>query len=295
MLKKLLNKRILTGFQILIAILANGYVVMKFLSRGKGLFDYSFGWPWYFVFALLLMPVNYFMEAKKWQVLLAPQRKVDFWESLFIVLRSIPYGILTPWRVGEWYGRAEMERKKFESSVLAALGGYIQQLVTVSFGVLGVMGIFGFVKGITVWFVALLMVLAGYFLVKKAYLVWPRFRFLRNLDIRLYVHASFWAVLRYLVFSLQYVFVLKFVGVQAGFLYLLFSVAVIYLVVNVLPLDVFSGFGVRSSAAVFLLQNSGNVLAISLAGLLVWGINVGLSTVSGSLLIFRGVFARKQI
>ena len=295
MSKKLLNKRILTGFQILVAILANGYVVMKFLSRGQGLFDYSLGWSWYLFFAVLLMPVNYFMEAKKWQVLLSSQRRVDFWESLFIVLRSIPYGILTPWRVGEWYGRAEVERKKFESSVLAALGGYIQQLVTVSFGILGVIGIFGFAKSATVWLIVVLMVLLGYFLVKKAYLILPGFKFLRGLDFRLYLRTSIWAVLRYLVFSFQYVLVLKFVGVEAGFLYLFFSVAVIYLTINVLPLSSFTDFGVRSSAAIFLLEKSGNVLAISLAGLLVWGINVGLSTVLGSVLIFHGVFARKQI
>ena len=295
MSKKLLNKRILTGFQILMAIAANGYVLVKFFSRGKHLFEYDFGWSWYLVFAVLLMPVNYFLEARKWQVLMSSQRKVDLVQSFFIVLRSVPYGVLTPWRVGEWYGRAEMEQRKIESSVLAALGGYIQQLATVSFGVLGVVEIFGFSRSSELWLLVVFMVLLGYFWVKKAYLIWPKFEFLKHLNLWLYLRTAVWAFLRFLIFSLQYVLVLKFAGVKADLAYLFYSVWVIYLSLNVLPLSSFTDFGVRSGVAIFLLGKFGNVLTISLAGLLVWAINIGLSTVLGSLLIMQGAIVKKQV
>ncbi len=296
MRKIIVNKAILTGFQILVAIISSGYLFLKFWQS-----RYLLGqMPQVnFVFlslAILLMPLNYFLEASKWRLLQRRTRLIDLWTAYYEVLRGIPYGVITPWKIGEWYGRAEMSHNRFMTIVMAALGGYLQQLATVGFGLIGILGILGVrwnIAGLFVFWVILVVI--SYLFLGYAGTKWSKFAFLKEIFVVDYLLGFSLALLRYLVFSTQYVLVFLAFGVQADISFLYMSVFVIFFALNILPLNVIADLGIRGSVAVWLLANYADVYTVSLASLTLWGINVGLTTILGSLLLVKGVLVDKKV
>ena len=290
------NKRILTGFQISVAVISGLYLVIKFW-QSRDLFSQAQQTNFIFLLiAVLLMPLNYLIEATKWRFLQRHNRAIDLRTAYYEVLRGIPYGVITPWKIGEWYGRAELSNDRFSTIVIAALGGYLQQLATVGFGLVGILVILGvrwsFV-GIGIFWLG--VVAFSYFLLKFIANKFDKFRFLNEVFVKDYFVALLLALLRYLVFSTQYVFVFLAFGVNASIVFLYVSVFVIFFALNVVPLNVIADLSVRGSVAIWLLGSYANVYTLGLASLTLWGINVGLTSALGSLLLVRKVFASKKV
>ncbi len=290
------NKAILTGFQISVAIASSLYLLLKFWQSRDLLVQIPRINFVFLLLAILLMPLNYLLEAYKWRILQRRSRIIDLWTALYEVLRGIPYGVVTPWKIGEWYGRAELSSTRFKTMVMAALGGYLQQLATVGFGLIGFLGILGVhwnvVGFIVFWcFWVVLSYLALRFVGRK----WNRFVFLREIYVYDYVLGFGLALLRYLVFSTQYVLVFIAFGVSANIEFLYISVFIIFFSLNVLPLNVVADLGIRGSVSYWLLSNYASVYTLGIASLTLWGINVGLTTILGSWLLVKGILADKKI
>jgi Lysylphosphatidylglycerol synthase TM region len=59
----------------------------------------------YLGFCLLLAPINWLFESKKWQMLIDPFQKLDWQKTASAILSGITLGVLTPSRLGEYGGR----------------------------------------------------------------------------------------------------------------------------------------------------------------------------------------------
>ena len=85
---------------------------------------------------LILMPLNWYLEGKKWQLLMSPFVKIGWLQSIKIVLAGIATGIFTPGRIGEFAGRAITSDKDQKQEVITAtlLGSIAQNFWNIAGG-----------------------------------------------------------------------------------------------------------------------------------------------------------------
>jgi hypothetical protein len=86
-----------------------------------------------FLFAVLLMPLNWLIEILKWKQLLKLDLPISFTQSLKSVMGGLSIGFATPARIGEFGGRVLFlpNNKKVDGIYLSALGGLAQSLFTI--------------------------------------------------------------------------------------------------------------------------------------------------------------------
>ncbi len=119
---------------------------------------------WKFYTALLLMPVNWGLEARKWQVLLRPLEKLPFWTSFKAILSGVAFSINTPNRIGEYGGRIlyVKEGHRWKAVSLTIVGSFSQLIITLLFGLGGLVFLLSdpvtgpAVAGYALWIKALL-------------------------------------------------------------------------------------------------------------------------------------------
>lgn len=82
----------------------------------------------FFLAVIALMPINWWLEVKKFQWLLKPHYQWSFMQSLRAVLVGLGAGSLTPNRIGDYAGRAVVAKKSEVEGVLIATfqGGLCQ-------------------------------------------------------------------------------------------------------------------------------------------------------------------------
>ena len=100
---------------------------------------------------LLLMFVNWTLEALKWKLLIAPLESISYKTSLKGIFAGITMSIFTPNRVGEFAGRVFFLEKadKIQASIMSLIGSVMQLLVTI---IAGVLGYYLLEKSITIFF-----------------------------------------------------------------------------------------------------------------------------------------------
>jgi len=88
------------------------------------------------VLAFTLLIPNYVLEARKWQVLLAPRLKISLFASLRGVLAGLTVSLFTPNRVGEFGGRVLFlpPRHRPAGVLLALVGSHSRFILTLAFG-----------------------------------------------------------------------------------------------------------------------------------------------------------------
>lgn len=80
---------------------------------------------------LLLMPLNWLLEAWKWQLILKPDQ-VPLWQALRGTLAGLSLGMITPWRSGELPGRSAFlsHLPQTRTFLLTAWAGAAQTIAT---------------------------------------------------------------------------------------------------------------------------------------------------------------------
>lgn len=102
------------------------------------------------------------------------------------------------------------------------------------------------------------------------------------------------SVLRYIVFSVQFVIMLQMMHIDLGFLFLFGLVTVIYLVLTIIPtLAILTELPVRGSVAIYIIgQYSQEHLGILCASFSIWLLNLVLPAIIGSASIFYFRFTK---
>ncbi len=281
------NKTFLTILNIVVAIAAGFYVVYELRVRvgQAGVFPGTGSWDLFFI-VLVLLPVNLGLEAQKWRIAVAKEQRVSFVQAFFYVVTSLPYGVLTPSRVGEWYGRARNMEKTGRGVVLGAMTGIAQQIVTV---VAGVAGLLYLGKGdVKLWLIAgIALFILGFIVV----LILNRHKTWYNTDLmkeKGFVKVFILSVIRYLVFSTQFVLLMMFFGVKAGIGAIYSAIAAGYLFSYFLPLNSIVELGIRMGTVLYIMSGMGvDPVGVVWATLMVWVINIVLPSLAGSILIVR--------
>ncbi|RYG54568.1 MAG: hypothetical protein EOO01_01180 [Chitinophagaceae bacterium] len=268
-----------------------------------------------FAIVVLLMIVNWGIEARKWQVLMKPLERMSLLRAFKSVLAGCSVTFITPNRVGEFGGRILFvhEGHRAKAIPLTILGSMSQLLITLVMGIGGLLllRLYPFendlsittahwlVEDILLWLsVGLAVMLAfAYMYIDLFIEKMERFNWLKPIVKYITILHSFsrkqllrilvLSFFRYLVFILQYVWLLQVTGVDVDFWTSFWIISVFYLLMAMAPTIGFIELPVRAVASVELFAPySQNILGIQAAALGIWIINLVIPAIIGSLLVF---------
>jgi len=264
---------------------------------------------WWLVGVLLLLPVNLLLESTKWKLLVSKVEEIDLKNAFKAILSGISAGFLTPNRVGDVVGRMmyllpENRKAAFTLSIVSAM---TQNIIMILCGVPACVLFFtstgGKMEAATSRYVIVLSVCLLSFVF--IYFAFPRISrlmeknrhyekikaftdclsYFSKMDL---LQIVFIALIRYLVFSVQFFFMLGFFGIELTGWQALIAIPTNYLLVTFTPSFAFSDVAVRSSYAVFVIGAFSVQLAgIALAGVCIWVINFVIPMLVGSVMLAK--------
>ncbi|UFH52603.1 lysylphosphatidylglycerol synthase transmembrane domain-containing protein [Spirosoma sp. KNUC1025] len=262
----------------------------------------------------LLTPVNWGFEALKWQILLRRVENTPFWEAYRGVLAGVALGFALPAQLGDTAGRVLSLRNHRERAIGASLvSGGMQFYVALVFGTIAWAVHLTLVPeraNITGnWLLIILIILSGggvvFGLVRRRLVSW--------LEKRTSLHrfAQYWnvagmysdaeiaqalgvAVLRYVVFSVQFYFAMRLVGIILPPGIAASGIGLVFLVKTITPaFNLLSDLGVREAAALWVFAPVGGAVdavpapVLLTATLTLWIANILLPVLLGLIWVWK--------
>ena len=272
------------------------------------------------LFVVFLMFVNWLFEAIKWKYMIGKIENISILRSLQAVFSGITVSTFTPNRIGEYGGRVFCLEKgdRIKAVFITILCSMSQLLTTVIFGSISLLLLKNeiilentFFKFFDVKILSFILVISNliflisYFNVAYIVNLLNRFKSLKNFSKYLEVLSLYnykdlsinllYSILRYCVFTIQFILLLNVFNVDVQFFEALFSVMLIFLFITVTPTITIAEIGVRGSVALFVLGVfSSNTVGILSAVSILWLINLILPAVIGTVFIFSLKFFRKS-
>jgi hypothetical protein len=264
---------------------------------------------WWLIGVLTLLPLNWSLEALKWKMLTSGVQKLSMGDAVKAVLSGISTGFFTPNRVGELVGRiAFLEPGNRKAGItMSFLNSFTQNIVMAMPGIpASILFLFVFKGEIQpdafhfVLIILMCMLIFGvlYFTLPRWSLKLKKSRFSEKIKsftdcLSTYkpkdlLHILGVSLIRYLVFSSQFYFMLRFFSVELSPWQALISIPTTYLFVTFTPSLAFSEAVVRSSYAVLIIgAYSGQTINIALAGICIWAVNFVIPMLGGSVVIAK--------
>lgn len=282
------------------------------LAQLKGVFTGSL--KWLILPALLLMFVNWGLEARKWQLALRNLQHLSFLKAFKATFTGSTMASFTPNRTGEYIGRILyiQEGKRLQAISLTLVCSMAQLQITLYAGLIGLWFFKrSFGSLVDDPYSAMLWMNMLFYGVLTAAVLLTLFYFRLSWLIRL-IHK--WGIapnfvryisvleecnatvlfrilslsgMRYLVFAVQYYLLFTVFGVEVTWWQTLQSVSVLFLVLAVLPSFTFlTDLGIRWKAGIEIVQlYSSNTIGIFAAAFTIWLVNLIIPALIGSLLI----------
>lgn len=267
---------------------------------------------WKFWLCVLLVGVNWGLEARKWQIILSPLQQVSFWHSVKGVLAGVAFAVNTPNRIGEYGGRMLYleDGKRIQSIGLTMLASVSQLIVTLLFGAAGLMimkhsltqigsghevqalwvqllySVVIFAAGVCLLFyfrIKWLLILLERIPVAKKLL--PYVKVLGAVDVTILLRVLSLSTLRYVVFVSQYVLLLQSMHVELQVANAFWLISILYLILALVPTIALLEIGLRGKLGIMLFQIfSANTVGIYAATTGIWLLNLVIPALAGSIL-----------
>jgi uncharacterized membrane protein YbhN (UPF0104 family) len=263
------------------------------------------------VLVVLLLPVNWLLEAYKWKILIQDLESITLHQAMRSVLAGVTFGTATPNRIGEFGGRVFFLKTadRIAATGRAFVGSLMQSLVTLVLGLFGFWFLQGkvtysFLADEAVWtvFVAVAIfvcvcvvgiflfsrispVVYGKVLVENWKRTWDAIKSIGTKRQLVIFGLSF---VRYLVYSVQFLLVLRVFCVSCALPDLFAAIAVTYFAITVIPTFALTEVVVRGSAAVYFigaLSCSANLVLV--ASLSIWAVNIAVPALIGIFFVFQ--------
>ena len=264
----------------------------------------------YVVAVVLLMAVNWAIEAVKWKMAVKPVQPVSFLKSFRAVLSGVSFSVSTPNRVGEYLGRVLYmdEGNRLRTIAVTMVSSLSQLIITLLMGLAGLLvlkpaieqqqlvsGLWLLVLVYGVLMVLMILLLFYFrlhwlarwiaripFLKKYSYLVEAVGKF----DTAILLRMLFLSFARFSVFILQYSLLYTFFDVQIGWWSACWTVSVSFLVMAIIPTFAIAELGLKGKVALLVTGLfSANKAGIFFATASIWFINLVIPAILGSLLI----------
>jgi hypothetical protein len=298
----------ITGIKWLVLLAAYGYLAYLLFSFNQyneiwtqWKQSFSSNWSW-LLFVLILLPLNWALETKKWQVLIEPVEKLSFKSAFKSVMGGNTAAFFSPNRIGEFPGRSVFLSKgnKMKGILLGSFGSLSQTLVILLCGLPAFVLFVAYVQKMEDYFAyqlwasaAFVSIIVTYFFLPSICLKLSKYRWtnkihpllvtLARLEKSQLTRILLLAFVRYIVFCVQLYFMLRFLCIDIEWSQAAIGIATNYLFVTFAPSLAFSEGAVRASSAVLVLGSfSHNTVGIATAGISIWLINFVIPMLFGS-------------
>lgn len=271
----------------------------------------SEGWKLWVV--VLLVFINWGLEARKWQQLVKLVQNISFSDAFKGVLAGVALSLNTPNRIGEYGGRILYveEGKRIQAISLSIAGSISQLILTILAGCVGVIFLIAthhnaeFIKGLSLFWIKILLVissLTGLFLLLFYFRLSVIIRIIERLPFfskysgyiniieqfgsKLLLRLLSLSLFRYFTFVLQYILLLQVLNVQVSMAEGLGVISTLFLVMAIVPSFAIADLGIRGAFSLTLLHlYSNNNVGIIGTTFGIWFLNLFLPAITGSFLI----------
>ncbi len=269
---------------------------------------------WKFWLIILLSMVNWGIEARKWQLLMNLLQPMSFGKALQSVLSGVTISLNTPNRIGEYGGRILFvkEGNRIKAVSLSIAGSIAQLIITLAIGCGGLVVLLqsmgpehSSILGLSAFWVRVLLYLSCctllvllLFFFRLSWLIRlieklpyaARFidyvRVLEEFNVKILLRLLFLSAIRYLVFVIQYIFMLQLMQVELNPWQSFWMIAVMFWMLAIVPTFAIADLPVRGKIGQSLFSlYSANTLGIIAVTFGIWFINLFVPAVAGSLLI----------
>jgi uncharacterized membrane protein YbhN (UPF0104 family) len=272
----------------------------------------SFNSPllWNLVGVILLMLVNWSVEAVKWKISIQQIQQVSFVRAFKAVLSGVSFSVSTPNRVGEYLGRVLYmdEGNRLKTISITIVGSISQLIITLLMGSVGLVLLRSsiieshlissiWMKVIQYGVLSVLAVLTLFYFKLSWLITWVdrlpgtnRFaylvRALEDFNATLLLKLLSLSLFRFVVFSIQYYLLFRLFNVEITWWQSFWAVSVSFLVLAAIPsfaiLELVQrGYVTKTIVGLY----STNIAGIGLATAGIWLINLIIPAIIGSLLI----------
>ncbi|MFL5741437.1 MAG: lysylphosphatidylglycerol synthase domain-containing protein [Flavisolibacter sp.] len=273
----------------------------------------------YLLVAILLMPLNWSIEAVKWKLSVQGVQPVSFFKSLRAVLAGVSFSVTMPNRVGEYLGRMLYlpEGSRLKAISVTLVSSFAQLLVTLMAGTVALLALKNTLlqhfPDLRIWsrFIlsGLLMIdllaLLIYFNVAgeaawiKKWIGRERYGYLleavKLFDLSLLIQLVLLSLLRYAVFITQYILLFYFFEVNIDIPTILAVMAIVFLAMALIPSIALVEVWLRGEILIVLMGIfSSNTLGIGFVSVTIWFFNLILPAIMGSLLLLNLRIFRKK-
>lgn len=250
----------------------------------------------------LLMPVNWILESYKWFLLINKVEHISLVMSIKATLSGLSISILFPFRIGEYLGRISYISKKEMGVILTIFGSMTQLIATLIFGYLSLYLIDQtvFSEDNVQWIAIIIIVLILFIIIGlkifpiwlKSILKWDKAKksiskIIEVTTIPFLVKIQVISVVRYMVFTIQYILMFYAFNFQLNFFYLFTAVSIMYLATTIVPVNQIVELGSSKSLILISLLSSVADLDqnltcyIAIIGFGIWLINIVLPSLIG--------------
>lgn len=255
------------------------------------------------IFLIILSGFNWFFEIVKWKVLVTTIQKINFLDALSQSLGALTASLLTPNRIGEYGAKAIYFQAKYRKRIvlLNFIGNAMQMSVTILFGGLGLyivaqqnsidINFVSLSRGLIILVVLVLFTAFSFRQKKykiKGFSISKIKHFVNNLPLKVKMIPWFLSVIRYLIFSYQFYFLLLLFNSELNYLEAMTYISSLYLLSSILPSIFILDVVVKGSIAVYLFSfiyiNELTILAVIT---IMWLLNVVIPSFFGSLYVLN--------
>lgn len=255
---------------------------------------------------LLLVPLNLGLEAFKWKILAGSAEPVTTTEAVTSYLAGIAFSLVTPNRIGEYPGRMLYLKRKNTPRLISVsvLGAFAQLFAVLFFGIVGLVyynvAFPGFWQKIILagCIIGTVLIAMFYARFEKWAPLLEKIKWLRKYQAYGHMLKRFTrkeqsiilaiSLLRFTVFTAQYLFLLRWMNVYMPPLEGFCMAALFFWAMAVIPSVALAELGIRGQVSIFLFQHfSNNIIGVLTATIVLWCINLVLPAIIGSILLVR--------
>jgi len=269
---------------------------------------------WLIVLLIILVFINWGIEARKWHVLVKRIQPVSYFTAYKAVLSGVSLSLFVPNGIGDYAGRLVymQEGNRLKSITLTLVGSMAQLIITLTAGFAGLLYLSQTVwptviqfQGLSVFWVNGIIFMTGMGALLMLFIFFKlnwltimfekipfvhKYRFMvENLETISRIDLTRILSLsagRYVVFVVQYLIMLHIFNVQLNTADATATIAVLFLVLAILPTIPVADLGMRGEAGLQLF----GLLSLNKVGIVattagIWLINLILPAMAGSLFI----------
>ena len=247
--------------------------------------------------------LNWILESLKWKVLVNEIKVISFTEAVKQSLSSLTTSIITPNRIGEYGAKAIYYPKIFRKKILGLnlVGNLMQLCATLIFGVIGLLYVINTYEVPVFYYRVIRFGILGivflYFFftyssrkkhIIKGYSFSSLSRFFKKLQLQTLATTGFLSVLKYVVFSHQFYFLIWLFTIDVSYLEAMAFITSMYVLVSVIPTIFILDVVVKGSVAVWLFSFIGaNEFVVLAITTLMWIFNFAFPAAIGSYFVLN--------